>query len=160
MLGIRNLPARDLTYLQASPAECNTIDGKCLTVSMELGDEENMVIDDPQEIPCDEIICDYGFEPVRKPEGCQCFPQRRPTRRPRPIEHTTELSFVFPTNRPQIMPTNGPYISPTNRPFYPTSTQRPIIPRIDNAKAKQYLFWLHDFRSRRRDFVNKVMGRI
>ena len=136
---MRQLPQNDLTFLQASPSECNTLDGNCLRLSIDSGfDNVDLVIDDPQEIPCEEILCHHGYEAVKKPEGCQCI-KSRPQRRwgGGPSQSLLRSSLV------QIV-----------------TTKRPENLRIVNENAKKYLIWMHDFINRRHDFANKVMGRI
>ena len=133
------MPQKDLSFLQASPSECNTIDGNCLLLSMGSGsDNMDMVIDDPQEIPCDEIFCSQGYEAVEKPEGCLCI-KSRPTR----IWSGTSRSSLMRPNLIMSM-----------------TTERPENLRLVDEKAKKYLIWLHDFIPRRQNFTHKVMGRI
>ena len=99
----------------------------------------NMVIDDPQEIPCDEIICNQGYEAVEKPEGCQCI-KTRPQR----------IGWGGPPRHNIVRPNLNRRVT----------TQRPQNLRLIDQMAKKYLIWLHDFRSRRQNFEDKVMGRI
>ena len=105
---------------------------------MYLSDDMNMVIEDPNEIPCDEILCNPGYEVVQKPEGCQCI-KARPQR-------TWGGSPRQSISRPSFAQSVTP--------------KTPENLRLVDEKAKKYLIWLHDFIHRRQNFVNKVMGRI
>ena len=139
------MPQTDLSFLQDTPAECNPMDGSCLRLTMYLSDDMNMVIEDPNEIPCDEILCNPGYEVVQKPEGCQCLksrPRRVSGRRPS-FQSRGQTTVVYPRNS-----------------YNEATTQRPTNLRLADEKAKKYLIWLHDFQRRRISFVNKVMGRI
>ena len=98
----------------------------------------DMVIDDPQEIPCDEIFCSQGYEAVEKPEGCICIKSRQ-----------TEIWSG--TSRQGLMRPNL---------IMSITTKRPENLRLVDEKAKKYLIWLHDFIPRRQNFTHKVMGRL
>ena len=132
--GIRRIPENDLTHLQATPAECNTLDGNCLRLSMDLGRELKILVDDDHEIPCDEIFCDDGYEVVEKPEGCKCKPVRRK------ISRSFELADI----NSGLMP--------------PATTQSPLSLRLIDENAKKYLIWLYEFQQRRQSFADNVLG--
>ena len=131
--GIRRIPEKDLTHLQATPAECNTLDGNCLRLSMDLGRDLKLFVDDDHEIPCDEIFCDDGYEVVEKPEGCKCKPVRR------------QISRSF-----KLVDINRESMSPA-------TTQSPLSLRLIDEKAKKYLIWLYEFQQRRKNLADKVL---
>ena len=131
--GIRRIPEKDLSHLQATPAECNTLDGNCLRLSMDLGRELKVLVDDDHEIPCGEIFCDDGYEVVEKPEGCKCKPVRR------------QISRSF-----KLVDINKESMSPA-------TTQSPLSLRLIDEKAKKYLIWLYEFQQRRQTFADKVL---
>ena len=133
--GIRRIHENDLTHLQATPAECNTLDGNCLRLSMDLGRELKILVDDDHEIPCDEIFCDDGHEVVEKPEGCKCKPVRRQIRRPL-----------------KLVTINSGLMSQATTQSFPPSF------RLIDENAKKYLIWLYEFQQRRQTFADKVLG--
>ena len=146
------MPQKDLSFIEATPAECNTMDGSCLSLAMGSSNDMNMVIQDPQAIPCDEILCNPGYEVKEKPEGCQClksYPRRGSRRRP---AFNPGFGSRRTTSIPNVYPRRISYNQPT--------TEMPTNLRLADEKAKKYLVWLHDFQRRRNNFVNKVMGRI
>ena len=146
------MPQTDLSFLQDTPAECNPTDGSCLRLTMHSSNDMNMVIEDPNEIPCDEILCNPGYEVVEKPEGCQCLKPRPRRVRGRRLGFQSRLGIGQTTQIP---------IDYTRRnSYHEATTQMPTNLRLADEKAKKYLIWLHDFQRRRKTFSNKVMGRI
>ena len=128
------------------------MDGSCLRLTMYSSNDMNMVIEDPNEIPCDEILCNPGYEVVQKPEGCQCLKSRPRLVRGRRPGFQSRLGMGQTAKIPIGYPRRNSY--------HEATTQMPTNLRFANENARKYLIWLHDFQRRRITFANKVMGRI
>ena len=150
--GIERLPAKDLTHLQATPADCNTIDGKCLTVEIENDDpdvNDHIVTDQPFDFSCEDFICDTGYEAVPKPEGCECMKAYRRYSRPNPD--------LFPTAEPSTERSTRSSVQTTALQLQAEEAKRTHSLQKADEKAIRYLVWLHNFRNSRRIFKKQMM---